>query len=331
MDRFGLRPCIAAAALIMCASALTRAFAVDHATLFLAVGLFGIGGPLVSIGCPKLVGVWFSPRQRGLAAGIYMTGPILGSIVALAGTNSVAMRMLDGDWRRVTLLYAGMTAIAGAAWLVVSGHRMSRAVDRDSIGEHRQAPLNTFIELLGNTTVQRVLLVGVGMFFFLHGMDGWLPEILRSRGMTPETAGYWASIPTAVGLGCALLIPRLATPGRSSSVLLGLCVSMVVAMILLQFDARPVLAAGLVCQGLPRGAMMTVCMLVLMEAREVGSRNIGAASGLFFSVGEVGGALGPFAIGWLADLTGDFTASLAMLALVSAVLILIAAPLRARE
>lgn len=41
---------------------------------------------------------------------------------------------------------------------------------------------------------------------------------------------------------------------------------------------------------------------------------MGAAGGLFFSVGEIGGFLGPLLIGVLADLTGSFTVGILALA-----------------
>lgn len=83
LDRIGPRRDLLAATLIIALSGALRAIADDHITLFLAVALFGIGGPLISIGAPKLVAVWFDSRERGLAMGLYISGPALGGIVAL--------------------------------------------------------------------------------------------------------------------------------------------------------------------------------------------------------------------------------------------------------
>jgi MFS-type transporter involved in bile tolerance (Atg22 family) len=49
---------------------------------------------------------------------------------------------------------------------------------------------------------------------------------------------------------------------------------------------------------------------VLMELREVDSQRMGAAAGMYFTAGEIGGVLGPLALGTLYDLTGDFAAGL---------------------
>ena len=328
LDRIGLRRCLTAAAFIMCGSGLLRAVALDHASLFLAVAVFGIGGPLASVGCPKLVGLWFCDRQRGIATGIYMTGPTLGGIIALSATSSVLMPALEENWRYVTLAYASVAAVSGAIWLALSATAFARSVDRGAI--HRQPPalLASFTRLLRVRTVRRVLMVGVGLFFFLHTFDGWLPEMLRARGMDRETAGYWASIPIAVGMLSVLFIPRLAVPGRSVRVLVGLCASMVGAVLLQQIDAREPLVAGLVLQGLSRGSAMAVCTLVLLQTKEVGATSIGTASGLFFSLGEVGGAIGPLTVGISVDFTGGFSLALWVLAGVCAVMTSVAWSLR---
>ena len=40
--------------------------------------------------------------------------------------------------------------------------------------------------------------------------------------MTPDVAGIWSAVPTAIGIVGALLIPRLATPPRRFAILFGL-------------------------------------------------------------------------------------------------------------
>jgi hypothetical protein len=63
-------------------------------------------------------------------------------------------------------------------------------------------------------------------------------------------------------------------------------------------------------------------MNTLMETPGIGARNMGAAAGLFFSVGEVGGTLGPVLLGLTADLTGSFTFGMLALALTMWVMVL---------
>jgi len=146
--------------------------------------------------------------------------------------------------------------------------------------------------------------------FINHALGNWLPELLRGHGMHPVAAGYWASVPTAVGVLGALVIPRLATPARRHTVMLLLVVATGAATLLLHFAEALPLTAGLILQGISRGSTTSVMMLLLMETPEVGPSRMGAAGGLFFSAAEVGGVLGPLTVGYLSDVSGDFGSAL---------------------
>ena len=62
---------------------------------FIGRGFFGLGGPLISVGAPKLISIWFNERERKLAMGIYITGMALGSTTVLSITNSVIMSLME--------------------------------------------------------------------------------------------------------------------------------------------------------------------------------------------------------------------------------------------
>ncbi len=328
MDRIGPRRALFAGALFVALSGLLRGLSEGYLSLFLAVALFGVGGPLVSVGAPKVISLWFEGRQRGLAMGSYFAGNALGAITALSLTNSVMMPLTGGDWRRVLMIYAAVAFAAALIWLAISAHPASRMVERELAAEQRESYLREFAELIRLPVVRTILTMAVFMLAFNHGLNNWLPEILRNAGMNAVTAGYWASIPTAVGIVGALVIPRLAVPQRRFAILLAIYVAAGAAALLLQSDAGPGLIAGLFLQGLARGTMTTIAVLMLMETREIGARSVGSATGMYFSAGEVGGVLGPLSIGYAYDLTGGFSAALYMLAGFMVLLIALLARLR---
>ena len=78
VDRLGLRRSLGIATVLISISALLRPIAGSFPAMFGAVAIFGLGGPLVSVGAPKLVSVWFDDKERALAMGITMTAPALG-------------------------------------------------------------------------------------------------------------------------------------------------------------------------------------------------------------------------------------------------------------
>jgi nitrate/nitrite transporter NarK len=73
---------------------------------------------------------------------------------------------------------------------------------------------------------------------------------------------------------------------------------------------------------------MPIIMLTLMEARQVGAQHMGAAGGLYFAAGEVGGVAGPVLVGVVADLTGGFLGGLLMLTGLCVALALLSTALR---
>jgi MFS family permease len=82
LDRIGVRFALLIGIVLIAVSAMGRALADGYFSFLLAVMVFGIGGPIISSGAPKLVAELFRGSQRGFAMGIYMTGPALGGVAA---------------------------------------------------------------------------------------------------------------------------------------------------------------------------------------------------------------------------------------------------------
>ncbi|HKT20346.1 MAG TPA: MFS transporter [Stellaceae bacterium] len=315
LDGLGPRRGLALGALVVAASGILRGLATNYLTLLLAVGAFGIGGPLVSVGAPKVISEWFEGRERGLAMGIYNVGQALGTICALLLSSSIGLELAGGDWRKVLIFTGFVTLAAALGWSIVSNHQASRAHEQRGVrGPAAQPQWRVFLELLRSRALRTVLYLALGTFFFGHALTNWLPEILRFGGMDVASAGIWASVPVVIGIGGALVFPRLAIPSRRMTILAGLFAAQMAAPLLINWGTGGALAAGLICQGLARGSLSIVVVLVLMELREVDSARMGAAAGLYFTAGEIGGVLGPLTTGALYDLTGNFTAALDALA-----------------
>jgi len=321
LDRLGSRAALFLGVVLVGLSSLARSVADDYVGLLVSVMIIGLGGPLISAGAPKVVTEHFEGSARGLAMGIYTTGPAIGGAVSLTLTHSLLLPWL-GDWRELMRLWAWVSLGAGVLWLGVSGRPTSRA-GPDGVG-NSQPQLSVTWDLFSLPAVRIVLGMSVGIFLMSHGLASWLPELLRSHGMTAVAAGYASAIPTGVGVGAVLLIPRLAVRERRISILLILTAAAGLATVCLQFEARAPLFAGLILQGTAATALTTILVLTLIELPGVGERRAGTASGLFFSAAQIGGVLGPLGLGTLYDLTGGFASGLGLLT-VTAVVVGIAA------
>ena len=328
LDRFGPWRSMVVSMLVISLSGAIRGVADSYPVLFFAVALFGVGGPLVSTGAPKLISLWFAGQQRGLAMGIYFTGNALGGVTALSLTNSVLMPLLGGSWRAVLIAYAAFTMFACVVWLVIGAHPVSRSLERNLTSGGGEKSFRTFGEMLRVPAVRLIITMGLFLLLFNHSLNNWLPEMLRSGGMDSVSAGFWSAVPTAVGIFSSLILPRLATPSRRYVILGSLFLAMASAMFLISTFWQPLMIAGLILQGTARGATNTVAVLMLMEHPSVGPARTGSASGLYFAAAEIGGMLGPLSVGAVVDATGGFSAAFYLLAADCGVLLLLLAALR---
>jgi len=321
LDRIGVRNGLLLGTAAMALSSILRGYAFDLYSMLAAVAIFGLGGPIVSTGAPKLVTQWFRGRERGLAMGIYITGPALGAMLALSTTNSVLLPAFHQDWRTALLVWAGATLAAGAIWIVIANHPAMRARDEPKPSGPRPTQMSVVRELLGLTSVRVLLVMSIGIFAFNHGLNNWLPELLRAKGLSAASAGYLAAFPTLIGLIGSLTIPRLATPERRYAMLIGLSAAAVLTTLMLRAEMGTLLVAGLVVQGIARSSLMTIAILALVENPSIGDKRAATASGMFFSAAEVGGAGGPLVIGAIYSATGGYEMSLTFLTVVTLVLL----------
>ena len=89
-----------------------------------------------------------------------------------------------------------------------------------------------------------VLAMSVAAFSLNHGINNWLPEILRLAGMSTEAAGYWAAIPVLCGVVGSLTIPRMALPSRRLPMLAALIAAAMIVRIARKFDDKVAVIAG---------------------------------------------------------------------------------------
>ncbi|MBT8362759.1 MAG: MFS transporter [Desulfobacterales bacterium] len=299
MDRWGIRRAIFFGALVIGLSSVLRSASSGFFSLLFFVALFGVGGPMISIGCPKTIATWFTGKERGTAVGIYTTGPWIGGMASLALTNSVVMPLTNYSWRMTFVCYGVMTFVFAGLWW-----GFTREADTGAPTE-RFNVLAMLADLFKVRSVRLILLSGLLAFGIMHGYFAWLPKILENTGMSPAKAGIASALPFLTSIPSVLIFPRFVQPHYRGwliglmALLAGLSIIWVVIM---QWPAVP----GLLLFGLSGPCLMPLLVLSLMETPEVASKYLGSATGVFFCVAEVGGFLGPFVVGYLVDVFGTF-------------------------
>ena len=303
VDRLGLRWSLFVGGLTITASLVLRSMANGPVSLFAAVAVFGIGGPLVSIATPKLVASLFEADERRLPTGLGVSSPALGTAIALAVTNPILLPAFDGNWRPVLVSMAAVSFLTTLGWLYAS-----RAITHVEQGATR-TDRSTIARLLKLRSMRTILAITLFSFFFSHALSNWLPEILADTGQSDNAAGYLSAISVTVGIVGSLSIARLVPSPRRP---LALVVIFVVAGLMVAgIGSLPfvLLLVALALLGFARAGIIPLLFLEIMGDKNIAVSDIGAATGLFFAVGEIGGFSGPYVIGWVADTTEGFAAA----------------------
>ena len=176
--------------------------------------------------------------------------------------------------------------------------------------------------VLKTRAVWLVVVVGFTGFMINHGVRSWLPQILEVKGFSPAEAGYLAALPGISSIAGGITLARLAARFGRKRVVATCLVTVGAALVAVdRLDGLPLVLA-LAVQGFCAGGVGPILLTIMMDLREVGARAMGAAAGLYFTIGEVGGFSGPSVMGLLKDLTGGFTAGLLLLTAITLVMLI---------
>lgn len=313
IDRFGPKRVLVAGAFIVATSLTMRGFAHSYVVLLFTVGFFGLGGPVTAVGLAKLIADWFTGASRGQASGIYITGASAGIAVVLALTHPVFLP-LTGGWREAHLLYGAIAFAIAFVWLLFGRDSPQSKSDRKQ--SRQSGSKGSYWQVVSQPAVWLVIIVGFAGFLANHGVRNWLPGILELAGISPTGAGLLGALPAVTGMIGSILILRWAThrPSARRPAMTLLLIANGISILAIILAEGWLLVLVIAVEGFCAAAVAPLMLNTLMEIPSVGAKNTGAAAGLYFSVGELGGTLGPVLMGIVADLTGSFAAGMAMVA-----------------
>jgi len=320
IDRIGTYKSLALAASLVSASAVLRSFATSFETMVIFVGLFGLGGCMVSIGLPKVTSIWFLGKERATATGIYATGATSGGIVALSLTNSVVIPLV-GNWRTAYLIYGLVGFVVTVVWLL-RGRAYPVTSDLKNIHvANKNIGWNEIKQTLSRNVIL-IVIIGITTFLVAHGLAQWLPTILELNGMTSIEAGLAVSLVNVFMIFGSLLAPRIPFwVGSKKRAVVILLIIQGISVLTISGVSGPVLWTVLALRGIS-GGFMPLLSMILMDLPEVGPARMGMVGGLFFAIGEIGGFGGPASMGLFRELTGTFLWGLVFLAVVCELMVI---------
>lgn len=325
IDRLGARRSLGTGLFIIGVAHVLRGLSTGFVTVLLPTLLLGVGGMAITFGLPKLVAELFPPERSGTMSSVYSVGATLGSAAVFAVARPL-VGPLVGGWRPF-FLYTGASVVGFAVlWFGASRYLWGRVEPVGAASDPRTFSMASMrADIVGIVTHYGLLLlvvVGTMRLFITHGLSNWLPTILETRGMAPALAGTVTSlfilvrivgivgIPTLSDRFSTRRVPIIACGFAGTAGLLGMLVASSVWTLLLSL----VLVGTFVI-----GGLSPLVRAIPIEMEGIGPRMTAVANGLIYTVGEVGGFLGPFTIGFVHDHTGGFELALGILALASLV------------
>ncbi len=304
--RYGSRFSIAGCLALIGAFGVARAVAPGAVSLIVLTFGVGIGMGLAQTLMPVAVKERFSGRPA-FATGIYVMGINIGS----ASSSALAVPLADaaGGWRWSLTIFSALTLTLVGFWW---------ALTRDE-APHVRADVTHVRLPWRDPLAWRLVGIFGAMACVFYGLNNWLPDAYVEHGWSKGKAGALLAVLNIAALVTTLIVPWIADRRGSRRVYLAVF-SAGMAGAAAGFAGAPggawIWAAIL---GLGTGTMFPLVMTLPVD---VGRRpaDVGAVAGMMLGVGYTIGAVAPFALGGVRDLTGSFTATLWLIAGCGAVL-----------
>ena len=342
LERFGARPWIARIMVTWGVISAAMMFTTGVTSFFVLRLLLGVAEAGFFPGMILYLTYWFPERERAKTVALFMTANALAGVIG--GPLSGALLTLDGatglaGWQWLFLLEGIPAVVLGGVVLIYLPNGPREATwlareDREWLAARREAERagadhTSVWAVLTNGPVWRFSLLYFSLVVALYSVSFWLPQILkRISGQSDFVVGMLSSLPYVVAAIGMVWIGRHSDATGERRWHVAVCALIGAAGLMLSAVASsPALAIGavsLAALGIwgalgPFWALPTAWL-----------RGSAAAAGIAWinSVGNLGGFVGPYGVGYLRDATGNFAVALTALAgmLVIAAILAVKAP-----
>jgi MFS transporter, ACS family, tartrate transporter len=275
---------------------------------------------------------WFPAQQRAMAAAAFMAAAPLSS--ALGSPISGALMELPtmgglANWQWLFIIEAVPAVVLGFAVLKVLIDKPEQAPwlapdERDWLigtlreegrerGRHAGHTAGA-LRALADPRVLVMAMIYFGTSAGLYTLGLWAPQIIRQFGFSAFGTGMLNAIPNVLAvIGMVLWARRSDRKGERAWHVIIPCVAAAVGLAfagISQTVVEVVLALIIVNVGISAAK----APLWAMPASFLSGAGAAAGIAMINSVGNLGGFVGPFAIGWLKSLTGGYAAGLYVVA-----------------
>lgn len=309
--RFGTEKTLTVSLLILAAGIALRS-AGGTCAFFCGTAVIGIGIAFGNVLLPSIVKSAF-PTKVGVLTGVYTT-----SIALSAGLSSgVSIPIANANpfgWRGALAVWLILAIAAILLWVHLWGYRV--------VSSSAQAPVRLEAMFKSPIAWNVAIYMGVQSLLF-YSFVAWLPAILQSKGVSPDTAGYFASIYQWIGIPASFAIPMWAGRMKGQRLLASVIAGIyaVGLFLFLLEDSYSALLLGVLLCGFCTGACLSLSMC-LMGLRTSNAAQTAALSGISQSFGYALAAVSPALLGALYDQAASWTMPVIFLLAMTVVLFL---------
>lgn len=278
-----------------------------YAILFLYT-LTGIGSALANVPVMALISIWFEPGRRGRAAGLCVMGNGLGLLVS--GNVVPLLNSSTGGWRFSWFALGGAVLLLSFVCLLLLRNEPFAKPERGAIsGKVKHGAPITVAD-----TVYRNRIAHCALIYFLFGctyviyITFMVTLLVQERGLSEKVAGVLWSWVGLLSLGSGPLLGYFSDrfSRKSALVLVFFCQAAAYLLVAVKLPMAAVyISIG--CFGLVAWSVPTV--MAALVGDYAGSEFAAAAFGLVTFAFGIGQISGPAVAGMLAEVTGSFSVS----------------------
>lgn len=303
--RFGVNRSMFFVLLVLLASVSLRLF-FGYPGLLMGTIAVGLSIAVANVLLPTIVRVEF-PNRVALVTGAYTT--LLAFSASFAAWAAVPSSALVGGWQPALALWIIPALLAVAFWAPkTSGASVEVPQQQGVASEERSAVLRSPISwaIVGFFGLQ-----SLGFYSLL----GWLPTLLIASGESPQSAGGFLGLATAIGIPAGLILSSAISKfkslawwaaGASLVTLSGFL------LLLASFNQPEFTAAACILIGVGQASTFPMSLSIISTRASTRAQTT-QLSALAQGWGYLLAALGTFLVGYLAELSGSWSISVMLL------------------
>ena len=273
---------------------------------------------------------WFPQREQARALALFMIGIPVTTILGAPVSGFILdhVRWLGvSSWRWLLILEGAPAIVCGAlTYLLLPGGPQEARFLGPEEKEWIQAELQreeqqkftrrsySVLQALASGRVWVLVLIYFGITVAIYALNSWAPQLVRSLSSlySNSTIALLVTIPSLVGLAAMILVSRSSdrTLERQYHVAIP-ALATGTALVLLGTSPSAFLSVALLCL-LAAGVFSCLGPFWTLPSEFLTGYSAAAGIALINSVGNLGGFVGPAAIGFISQRTGTLSAGLAL-------------------